>query len=803
MTDENTPTQTTPEKPAELSSVAELQVASWWTVIVGALALIPLCLLVQWLEMGSEEKGSLVSFGIPPVAIIVLTGMVLAALTAGLVKRFSPRANFVLLYAMLVVGVTICSTGLVRPLLGHITGVMDELLNRGVQTVRSSYERQSPVVYPKLPGPLLTPEQEKTAKLKAETYGPLTTYFSHLERDPRDITPVTQGLGYFESVALNVQWWFGNRLMRDSLGGYRLEGDEDFTPEERAGLRGLWTRSASRLAEKYIIDPPLSDDGKSLVKSKPIPWSIWGKPLLVWGGFSLLVITFLITMAEVLRRIWLRIENLPMPLVEVSNGLMGTLPGAIKKRGEGITPLLLLGLFLGFMWVSIPAAAHFRLPLFDRIDPAYMLINLSPALLNPPFSYIGYSAIYWSPVLIAIFCLVSLEVSRSIWGVYVLGMITLLVLGVMGVSSNTIPLPDMIRSFAYRPFPFWDDQAAGAMLIMTAWMLWASRSRIWEIFVGATVPGDRAKIGDWLIHPRILPFLLVLLPAGMVLYGWLIGVKSILLLLIILGLFIAMTIAAARLRAETGLPLVPALVNMSRYNLMFGGPKVFGAEASAIVGSMSFLSNSAISILLPNQLEIIALAERQKVSLKRMAWGMFIAAAVALLVCLPMAVFWQYSDAKGLGPNTSFTGFAGGSDSIYILYRFAGAELTQGAFEWVRINAMLVGGFVMLAFLLCRTYIAGFPLHPVGFLVLVTAMGTGQYFSPTFAVNVFWGPALLAWIIKSIIFRIGGMELFVRFLPLFRGVIIGYLIALAGWAIARGLVPALSSGQTLPLFFTW
>lgn len=822
-------------------------------MVLGVLGLIILCPVVQWLELGTKDNASFSSIALPPVAIMALCGLVLAALLAALVKRVRPQADFILLYAMFLVGATVCSTGLVRPIYGHMVAIMDELLQRKVETVRTGYKVQDATVFPKLTTELppeifpTDPDKAKRERERNLQYEPLTQFVTQLRRDPKDQAPKinhadprydlgvkvkqadgTEKLeerGVFEALPIQMGWWWRERFLRDTFGGIKkdVEAWRDIEKGASNAPLGALPGYPQEVIDRVKQNPPsgmaqwFSDSVLGSVKAshekvvltpagqresvkvtQTIPWNLWLWPVVTWTIFALMVIAFLICLAEVLRRIWLRIENLPMPLVEVPDGAMSLMPGT-RGRGAQFSPLILVGLAIGLAYFSALAWKHFKLPGGDSI-PNFYMIDLTPMLRDPPYKYIGGAQLWFSPLLIAIGCLISLEVSRSIWSIYFIAAVALMVLGSLGIAYETVTPPQQVVKFAFRNYPFWDDQLAGAMIVLSTWLLWVSRSRLWDIFSAIWRPVDARKVGQWYIHPKVLPFALLGLMIAMPVYAWMMGVNSFWFLLMLFGLFTLFVIAAARLRAETGLLIAPAIPSMHRYSVMFGAGKTFG-EAGVVGNSFFWLSNSLVTTLLPAQLELMSLAERRKVSLRRMAGGMMLAAIVALGISMPMAVFWQYSMPGGMStPND--VGFGGAKDSMYIFYRFSGKGLDQGQIETVRVVATAIGGAIMLGLLAARTFLLGFPFHPIGYVVVAASFGAGVAFNPQMGTNIIWGPILLAWLIKSSIYKIGGTELFTRLLPVFRGVILGHLVAMVIWAIARPMINSHYS-QDFALFFTW
>ncbi len=75
----------------------------------------------------------------------------------------------------------------------------------------------------------------------------------------------------------------------------------------------------------------------------------------------------------------------------------------------------------------------------------------------------------------------------------------------------------------------------------------------------------------------------------------------------------------------------------------------------------------------------------------------------------------------------------------------------------------LLGAAEVLLLSALRTYLPWWPLHPVGLA-----------FQNSIGVRVFGFSAFLAWVIKLVIMRLGGIGLFNKFRPLFLGVLIGY-----------------------------
>jgi hypothetical protein len=108
-------------------------------------------------------------------------------------------------------------------------------------------------------------------------------------------------------------------------------------------------------------------------------------------------------------------------------------------------------------------------------------------------------------------------------------------------------------------------------------------------------------------------------------------------------------------------------------------------------------------------------------------------------------------------------------------------RLPDGSF--LRGTAIGMAVVVLLGF--ARQRFADWPLNPLGYAI-----------ANTNSMDYMWMPFLIAWGLKSIILRYGGMRLYRSALPFFLGLILGDYVVPACWAI-YGMI----SGQQMYLAF--
>jgi hypothetical protein len=87
---------------------------------------------------------------------------------------------------------------------------------------------------------------------------------------------------------------------------------------------------------------------------------------------------------------------------------------------------------------------------------------------------------------------------------------------------------------------------------------------------------------------------------------------------------------------------------------------------------------------------------------------------------------------------------------------------SQGPLPFVGTLNFIIGVIVTVLITTLRTRLLWFPLHPLGYAL-----------SGTWTMMVFWFPCFVAWLLKVLILRYGGMRLYSRARPLFLGMVLG------------------------------
>ncbi|GIX06827.1 MAG: hypothetical protein KatS3mg115_1230 [Candidatus Poribacteria bacterium] len=100
-------------------------------------------------------------------------------------------------------------------------------------------------------------------------------------------------------------------------------------------------------------------------------------------------------------------------------------------------------------------------------------------------------------------------------------------------------------------------------------------------------------------------------------------------------------------------------------------------------------------------------------------------------------------------------------------------------------------GFVFLLYSL-RTRLLWFPLHPSGYVLSGGAWGGMIYF---------WFPVMVAWLLKTIVLRLGGLPTYRRTQPFFLGLVLGDFVPRSVLSVLSFILnlymPSAGAGHTL------
>ena len=317
-------------------------------------------------------------------------------------------------------------------------------------------------------------------------------------------------------------------------------------------------------------------------------------------------------------------------------------------------------------------------------------------------------------------------------------------------------------------FPYTSYQAWGAWLALGIAVAWQGRS-----YFGAYL--RRAWRGDPDGHERGEP-----MSARVAVVGFLAGFLalcafvwssggSVWLPVVFFGIYVLLMLALARLEAETAVPspFLAWVEPQSIISTVVGSTNLARMD-SVHLGMLSWFNSDYRAAALPHQLQAFVVQKRAGGAMRSLPLALMIAGLVSL-VC---ALLWDLQ-----------------------LYYVNGAEtghvnqwrILEGSMPWDNVQRWLLhpappdgkalagmgaGAAITGALSLLRARFVGFPLSPAAYVL-----------NTSWANDLFWLDMLIAWVVKSLFLRYGGMRVYRLMLPLFLGLILGDFVTGAFWSI--------------------
>ncbi len=477
----------------------------------------------------------------------------------------------------------------------------------------------------------------------------------------------------------------------------------------------------------------------------------WTVPVLAWMGFIAAMLLVFLCLSAILRKQWTDHERLTYPVVQLPLALIQDPGGLLRQRlfWIGVTFAGGLDLLSGFarLYPSLPSASLIG---FD----------ISPWFTELPWRDLGWTPISIYPFVIGLGFLLPVDLLFSCWFFHMVWKSQKVAASALGYG----PIPS---------FPPWiDQQTLGAYLGVAVTALWKARPYLRRMLRQALWQrGALSEAGEPMSY-RAAVLGALLGYAAIVLFCWLAGMQ-LWAAAFFFALFFTIAIALGRLRAELGPP---------NHDLHHIGPDhtmvtVFGTTAlgpsTLSVFALFHAFNRAYRWhVLPHDLEGMYLARRTRADMRSFAvalWGAGIFGA--------LASFWAYLHiAYRLGMAARMVGWGPLHYGMEAYGRLETQLTTPEPPSPAGMSFIGAGFAVYLAIALVRGQFLGFPLHPLGYAI-----------SSGWSMVWLWPSLWVAWLLKVLVLRYGGLPGYRQALPFFYGLILGEFLVGGGWTLA-GLI---------------
>ncbi|MDO8585407.1 MAG: hypothetical protein Q7T82_00015 [Armatimonadota bacterium] len=476
----------------------------------------------------------------------------------------------------------------------------------------------------------------------------------------------------------------------------------------------------------------------------------WMVPALCWSGFIIAMMFVFLCANVLLRKQWTENEKLAYPLVSLPLDMTAEKSSLWRNKylwiGFAIAASIDIINGLNTMYPNIP---HIPIKLGDQ----------GPLFTTKPWNGIGWLPTQFYPFGIAIGMLLPIDLLFSCWFFFCLWKAQLIAATYYG--WNIIP-----------GFPFTYEQSFGAYMGLALFAIMMSRKHFWNLikhfFYRRT---DLDDSGEAISYKKAM-WGVLLGSVFLFLFSYLAGMSP-LIILVFFAIYYALILAITRLRAELGVPA---------HDLHWAGPDrliptIAGpaniSPSNLTMLSMFFWFNRAYRChASPWQLEGFKIAERSGMNYKRLFLAMMFAIVFGTFVAFWANLHHLYKEGAATLPSPTVP-LVYGSEAYNRLSVWLAAPTPP---DTKAATAIGVGFAITMVVDWLRIKLPWFPLHPVGYAI-----------SGTWSMGLLWVSMFIAWLVKLLMLRYGGLKAYRAALPFFLGVILGECIVGGTWTLIGGL----------------
>jgi len=487
------------------------------------------------------------------------------------------------------------------------------------------------------------------------------------------------------------------------------------------------------------------------------PWTVWVVPVFWWGTFFVALFFVCLALVVILRKQWEEKERLLFPLAEV--------PLAMMERGEGRLPRIMhsrlfwVGAALPLLVIGWNIIGYFQ-PVWPEIPLVGRHIKWISFGRNFPLLRIKFNVLVLGFAFFA-----NLEVLFSIWFFYLVSVFEVGMLNRVGLDlGGSEPWTTGYATIGWQSF--------GGFFFIALWGLWMARRHIVRVVGSALGPGPQAlDDSDELLSYRTAVFGLVLSLAYVVLWLHEAGLDF-LPIFMFLFILLVLYVGAGKIIAQSGLIYIRGAMTAQNFIMRSLGTARLGPQNLVSLATTFTFIFDGNPYFFPSLSHDARIAGRLPRTNTRMLGGLLIATfAVAFVFSVWYTLYLGYTYGAYNSGAWTLTGAHGFIYNAIIAKIRDPEPPDMGRLTFFGVGNLLAAGITYM-----RYRFVWWPIHPVGLAVamaLPVKMG---------AFSVF-----LAWFIKLILLKIGGIHLYRRAIPLFIGLVVGYVVGVGVSMVVDGI----------------
>ena len=499
----------------------------------------------------------------------------------------------------------------------------------------------------------------------------------------------------------------------------------------------------------------LVDDGnrnqafhEGLGSAQGIDYAAWIEPFCWWAVLLLALYVVMVSVAVILRRQWMERERLPYPLIQVSVAFVAREDPKRLVNGLFRRPAFWCGVALPMFFGSLLGLQHYDAGLPAPSLRWTMDFFGQPLRLFIRFSLIGFSY------------LIHTQVAAGVWVFHLLSKLETSAIQLSGVPTQAR------LAYSVNEHSLLAYQGGGALVAMVLLGLWTARDHVAQVFGKAFGRAPEIDDGDEIMSYRSA--VAGLLGGSLAMVAWLAVMGTPLWvagLLIVTALIVF--IGLTRIIAEAGLAAVrtamtaPDMIVHGLGSSLLGPSGVFNLYLAHV-----WCADLRIFLmaLVANGLKLIEDMDRRS---RRLVFG-----AIVLAIDIgAVGSCWMTLHLAYVHGSVNLDAWRGRAGPIF-LFDGAARGMEPTGVSWSGLTTFAGGGAVMLVLTWLRHRLPWWPLHPIGFPI-----------GANYLMNHIWFSVFIAWIIKVLVLRFGGANLYRSSQVFFLGLIAGEALGNGMWLV--------------------
>lgn len=504
---------------------------------------------------------------------------------------------------------------------------------------------------------------------------------------------------------------------------------------------------------KYGLSPEVVRGFWESNRSGTVPWSAWVGPLAAWFGLIMCVVIVFTCLATLLRRQWMDNEQLRFPLT--------ILPLAIMRDEIEGQPFFSNRL----MWAGFAfAVSVFLLNGIQANFPVWphfvTSMWLDAYFTERPWNGMAPVAVYISLAAIGFAYFLPLDLLFSLWFFFLLTRFQ----DIAAIQLGGVP-----TGIVTHDARIWTGfQAAGGYLVLIAAQArigWPYYKQVWKTAWGKSKPLDDSTE---MMSYRTAIIGLILSFGGIIVWLSLAGMNPIL-AAAQMGIYLFfIAVIMSRAVSEAGLLMTETSFLPSHLiNLVYPLPGMGATNITMMGLTNTVFTRDLRGILLSSFFDAQKMAGEVKMRQRSLLFPLLLAVVVSFVTA--SAFFLKIHYVQGGISLYSYP--TGNARNMFTMAagQIGGEPLPRDATAW---GGLISGGIITAILIWMRAMFTWSPFHPLAFVI-----------APTWAMLVLWFPFFIAWVIKSLTMRFGGVDTFRKLAPFMLGMVFGEFMSAVFWAV--------------------